>query len=320
MPRGAYSLGVTSSPLTSAFAAIDAANAEDPNVVTVRGTTGPKEVLHAHLVSEWVERLRPDADDALLLAARGHHLRRWTMPRGSYPAGRAGYLRWRKALHQQHATELGELLAAAGFDDATIARVQQLVRKEQLGHDPDAQVLEDALCLVFLETQLLDVAGRLDESTLQRVLSKTAKKMSDAGRAAIADVPLAPAARSLLDRALAVDVVDRYLTALRAHDWDAVAATLAPAVLRIGPYRDNYEGRDPYTAFLRTMLESLSGYELGVERLVATDAAVVAQLHETVDDDGARLRTDEAIVFDVDDGLITRVAVYLQSSERTPRS
>ena len=70
-----------------AIAAIDAGNAHDPNVVTVRGRTGPKEILHAELVTEWVAQLRPDASEPLLLAARGHHFRRWTVPRASAPAG-----------------------------------------------------------------------------------------------------------------------------------------------------------------------------------------------------------------------------------------
>ena len=66
--------------------------------------------------------------------------------------------------------------------------------------------------------------------------------MSAAGRAAIADVPLDDRARSLLAAALGRDVVERYLAGLAAHDWDAVAATLAPDVERMGPYRDPYRG------------------------------------------------------------------------------
>src|SRR6478609_7642016 len=143
--------------LVRAVAAIDAANAQDPTIATARGRTGPKEIIHAELVTEWVTRLRPDADEAMLLAARGHHFRRWTVPRTTYPEGRAGYLRWRRDLHKQHALELGELLTDAGYDGPTIERVQALVRKDGLGHDADVQVLEDALCLVFLETQLTDI-------------------------------------------------------------------------------------------------------------------------------------------------------------------
>ncbi|MGQ0823696.1 MAG: DUF4202 domain-containing protein [Actinomycetota bacterium] len=185
-----------------AIAAIDAANRDDPNIVSVRDRTGPKEIVHAELVTEWVHVLAPDASEALLLAARAHHLRRWTSPRASYPPGRAGYLRWRRNLHQRHADELGTILADAGYDDATIARAQAIVRKERLATDPEVQALEDALCLVFLETQLADVAARIEPATLDKVVQKTAAKMSDAGRAAIARVPMDADARAILDRAL----------------------------------------------------------------------------------------------------------------------
>jgi hypothetical protein len=135
------------------------------------------------MVTTWVQQLRPDASEALLLAARGHHFRRWTVPRASYPAGRSGYLRWRRDLHQRHAEELGELLRRCGYDREMIDRVSALVRKDGLGRDgapsdPEVQTLEDAICLVFLETQLADFAAQHDEEKLLSVLAKTAKKMS----------------------------------------------------------------------------------------------------------------------------------------------
>jgi hypothetical protein len=302
-----------------AIAAIDAGNADDPNTVTVRARTGPKEILHAELVTEWVTRLRLDASEALLLAARGHHYRRWTVPRSSAPAGRAAYLRWRKALQAQHARELGELLLTAGYDAATIERVQAIVQKVDLAHDAEVQVLEDALCLAFLETQLADVVARLDPTTLPRVLVRTAQKMSDAGRAAIADVPLDVHSAAILAGALARDVVERYLAGLAAHDWDAVAATLAPGVERMGPYRDEYRGRDAYAKFLADTIGALGGYQLDVDRVLVAGPIVTVELRETVDDGDARLETSEGVVFDTSLGVITRVAVYLQSSERHPR-
>jgi ketosteroid isomerase-like protein len=302
-----------------AIAAIDAANADDPNRVTVREITGPKEVVHAVLVTEWVQRLQPNANDALLLAARAHHLRRWTVPRTTQPPGRAGYLRWRKGLYAKQATELGEILRETGCDDETITRAQQLVRKEGLGTDPDAQVLEDALCLVFLEAQLADVAARLEPDTLARVLVRTANKMSDVGRGAIAELPLPPGARYALETALAGDVVRRYLAALPTADEPAIAATLAPDVERIGPYNDVFRGRDSYAHFLATTIENLGGYELSITRISAAGSVVTVELSETVDDSGARLRTDEAVVFDVRDTLIARVAVFLRASEQQAR-
>lgn len=303
-----------------AIAAIDEGNAGDPNIITVGARTGPKEIVHAQLVTEWVEKLRPGASEPLLLAARGHHLRRWTVPRTSAPSGRAGYLRWRKSLQEQHARELGALLTEAGYDDATVERVQSIVRKEHLATDAEVQTLEDALCLVFLETQLLDVAARLDPETLTRVIIRTAHKMSPAGIAAIAQVPLDEHARAILAAALAQDVVERYLAALAAHDWPAVAETLAPDIERFGPYRDVYRGREPYTKFLAVTIDSLGGYQLDIDRVLVAGGIVTVELRETVDDGDARLETCEAVVFDTADGLITRVSVYLQTSERRPPS
>jgi hypothetical protein len=189
---------------TIAIRAIDAANAEDPNRLVTDGSPRPKELVHAELVTAWVRRLRPDAGEALLLAARGHHFRRWEVPRASYPAGRAGYLKWRRDLHQRHAEQLGELLAAHGYDVSMVERVGALVRKTGLGRgDDDVQALEDAMCLVFLELQLADVAARLDEDKLVAVLAKTTKKMSPVALDHAGALPLDDHGKALLGRALA---------------------------------------------------------------------------------------------------------------------
>lgn len=189
----------------AAVAAIDAANADDPETIVVRGERRPKELAHAELMTEWVRTLDPDADDAQLLAARAHHLRRWTLPRSSYPEGRAGYLRWRAALRQQHATEVGELLAGVGYGEEVIADVQRIIRKEGLGRGADraVQVHEDALCLVFLQTQLAATADQLGDDHIVEVIRKTAAKMSPAGLAHVAALPMRDHDRDLLGRALA---------------------------------------------------------------------------------------------------------------------
>lgn len=186
-----------------AIAAIDAANADDPHRVLIRGEERPKELAHAALVTEWVERLEPEAGEALRLAARAHHLRRWTIPRSTYPEGRSGYLRWRKALHEQHAREVAEILAEAGYDEVTIARVQDLVRKRGLGRDDEVQVLEDALCLVFAESQLVELAQRVDDAKMVDVIRKTLAKMSPRAIDLALELDLPAEARELLGRALA---------------------------------------------------------------------------------------------------------------------
>lgn len=192
----------TENQLGRALAAIDAANRSDPNTIVVDGVERPKELAHAELMTEWIRRLDPEASEAQILAARAHHLRRWTLPRQEFPEGRVGYLRWRAKLKRQHADEVGVILADAGYDHETIERVQQIVRKEGLGRDPQVQVHEDALCLVFLQTQLADVADQLGGEKTVEVLRKTARKMSHAGLAAAETLPLPNEARRLLADAL----------------------------------------------------------------------------------------------------------------------
>ena len=81
--------------------------------------------------------------------------------------------------------------------------MQALVRRDGLGTDPDAQAVEDAACLVFLETQLAEVSERLDHDHLAEVIRKTARKMSPSGLALVPEVPLAEPQRALLAEALA---------------------------------------------------------------------------------------------------------------------
>lgn len=189
--------------LTAALAAIDAANAADPHTVAVGGAERPKEQAHAEMMTWWVRRLAPDCSDHQLIAARAHHLRRWVIPRDTYPAGRAGYLRWRSALGRRHADDVARIMRSAGYEQVDIDRVQAIIRKQGLGHDPEVQVHEDALCLVFLETQFEGVAARIDDDDkMLDILRKTVRKMSAAGLAAAQALPLSAEAGALLARAV----------------------------------------------------------------------------------------------------------------------
>jgi len=181
-----------------AIAAIDDANAADPHTIEMAGVTRPKELAHAERVTEWIKVLQPDPSEPLLLAARAHHLQRWRSPRSSYPDGRAGYLRWRRDLAQREAEDVGVILAGVGYEQETIERVQAIIRKRNLAHDAEVQALEDALCLVFLETQLDDVAGRLGTDHMVEVIRKTMGKMSRRGLQLAATIPLSASGQALL--------------------------------------------------------------------------------------------------------------------------
>jgi hypothetical protein len=181
---------------------IDAAHAQDPNRTVVAGREVPDELLYARRMTEWLDRLRPDAPEALRLAVRCQHLQRWMIPRSQYPMTRAGYHQWRSTLARFHADRAAEILRGAGYDEPTVARVQSLVRKEGLKTDADAQALEDVACLVFLEHEFSDFARKHEEPKVINILARTWRKMSDAGRAAALGLHFSPADRALIEKAL----------------------------------------------------------------------------------------------------------------------
>ena len=152
-------------------------------------------------MTDWVRRLDPDATDLQLIAARAHHLRRWSVPRSSYPDGRSGYLRWRTALCKQHGEEVAAILAEVGYDEAEIDRVRSIVRKDGLARDPQVQTHEDALCLVFLTTQFDELSERLGDEHIVEVVRKTLTKMSEEGIGRAVELPLSERGRAIVEQA-----------------------------------------------------------------------------------------------------------------------
>ena len=157
----------------------DAANAEDPN----QDEGQPKELLYAKRMSEMLGRFAPDASEAVQLAVRAQHIRRWTVPRNSYPMTKEGYYAWRTGLYKRHAEMAGALMGEAGYDDAMIERVMAAVGKRGLKVNPETQLLEDVADLVFIEHYMLDFASSkpdYDEDKWLVIVRKTWHKMSDA--------------------------------------------------------------------------------------------------------------------------------------------
>ena len=181
----------------------DAANSEDPNCELADGAEQPKELVYARRMTARLDRFRPDAPEPVRLAARCQHIRRWTIPRADYPAGREGYRRWRTDLGRFHADTAAVILRDVGYGDDVVARVGSLLRKERLKADPDVQLLEDVICLVFVEHYLAGFAPKHDEETLAGVLRKTWRKMSEDGRRAALALDLPENVRSVVERAVA---------------------------------------------------------------------------------------------------------------------
>lgn len=180
----------------------DAANAEDPNRTVFEGKEYPKELLYALRMTEWLHRLDPDASEPLRLAARCQHIRRWEIPRNSFPMDRPGYLAWRKRLYRFHADIAESMLRDVGYDEAAIARVRSLLQKEKIKLDPDMQTLEDVICLVFLENYFSDFARDRDEQQMLNIIRRTWAKMSDKGHHVALQLRLSDADLALITKAL----------------------------------------------------------------------------------------------------------------------
>ena len=186
----------------AALRRFDEENARDPNVEQAAGVAQPRELIYAQWLTEWVLKLCPEASEPLRLAARCQHLCRWMVPRDSYPMTRAGYLKWREGLKHFHAEKAGEILRQVGYPAEVIARVQSLNLKKDFPSDAEGRVLEDALCLVFLEHQFSDLASKTAEEKVITALQKSWQKMTPAAHAQALKLPYSPQQLALLEKAL----------------------------------------------------------------------------------------------------------------------
>lgn len=192
--------------LKQAFELFDDYNKRDPNLTTWENETYSYEYFYALQLYKWVLKLEPNASEALLLASRSQHIGRWEIKRDAYPAGKAGYLKWRSDLGKYHAEKAGELMKNAGIDGAIIEQAQKIILKKQIKVDAEVQVMENALCLVFLQFQFeafLKKHIELDEPKVIHILKKTWTKMSDTGHEAALLLNYSDEALALIQKALA---------------------------------------------------------------------------------------------------------------------
>ena len=192
-----------------AIAAFQTENARDPRTVPdERGQQRPRELLDAERLAAWVERLEPQASEALRLASHCQHLRRWELPRSEYEPGRIGYLKWRKALARFHADEAAKILQQLGYGEDVLRPVRQIQLKQGLLSEPDVQTMEDALCLAFLEHELAEFALQHPDEKVIDIIAKTWRKMSSRAHDWALRLPLGARELGLVKAALAAPPVE----------------------------------------------------------------------------------------------------------------
>lgn len=194
---------MTNTRLAATLAAFDAANLQDPHQELVDGRLLPKEWIYAQRMSEHLQRFCANPSEALQLAVRSQHICRWKIPRSDYPMDKSGYKKWRMDLAKLHGEIAGDIMAAQGYSNDMIERVKDLLLKRGLKRDEEVQILEDVVCLVFIEHYLEDFASKHDEEKLIDIIRKTWNKMSPQGHEAALKLPLSEAMLALVGKALA---------------------------------------------------------------------------------------------------------------------
>ncbi len=165
-----------------AIAAFDQANSEDPNKEASEGKEYPKELLYAQRMTEMQERYAPEASEAVKLAVRAQHIQRWKIPRSDYNMDKPGYMLWRTTLYKFHAETAGKLMEEAGYSQEMIEQVKTIVGKKNLKSNPETQMMEDVVDLVFIEHYMLAFAAQhpeYDEPKWILIVKKTWNKMSE---------------------------------------------------------------------------------------------------------------------------------------------
>lgn len=168
-------------PFQNASAWIDAENAQDPNSEIYQSNSFPKELLYSNRMYERLMNFYPNASEEVQIASKAQHICRWKMPRESYPMDRVGYLKWREDLKNFHAQTTAEILEKAGYSPTFIERVSFLIEKKLLKKDAETQLLEDVICLVFLEYYFDAFVQKHDREKMKNIILKTWNKMSENG-------------------------------------------------------------------------------------------------------------------------------------------
>lgn len=168
-------------PFQNASAWIDAENAQDPNSEIFQSKTYPKELLYSNRMYERLMDFYPNASEAVQIASKAQHICRWKVARESYPMDRVGYLKWREDLKKFHAKITAGILEKAGYSQEFIDRVSFLIEKKLLKKDEETQLLEDVICLVFLEHYFDPFVHKHDREKMKNIILKTWNKMSEAG-------------------------------------------------------------------------------------------------------------------------------------------
>lgn len=181
---------------------LNAAHKKDPNQETWENEVFPAEWLYIQRITDRLKTFSPEASIELIVAANCQHLCRWEIKRTGFPEGRIGYYQWRNYLSDYQFQKAREIILGAGFDPDFADQVKIIVRKENIFTNPEAQTLEDVVCLVFLEFYLDEFMNDKSELNMVPIILKTWNKMSEKGHQEALKIKYSDAALPVIKKTL----------------------------------------------------------------------------------------------------------------------
>lgn len=181
---------------------IDEVHSLDPTIEVAYGKDFPAELLYSDRLVKCLEKFSPEASEQVKIAARCQHLKRWEIPRNTYPMDKVGYLKWRKALYIYQSEEAAKILKKVGYNDDFVDEVKALIQKKEISRNINAQTIEDIACLVFIEFYLDDFSKKHSIDKMKSIISKTWSKMSDKGQKAALSIRMSENLKLIMLEAL----------------------------------------------------------------------------------------------------------------------
>jgi len=114
----------------------------------------PEDLTHAENVLEWLLKLKPDADEALQIAALVHDIDRADESRKIQRADYNDYDQFKVAHANNSATILKEILHECQVEQSIIDEACRLVERHEIGGDPRSDLLKDADSISYFEVNM----------------------------------------------------------------------------------------------------------------------------------------------------------------------
>ncbi|MCD6327304.1 DUF4202 family protein [bacterium] len=120
----------------------------------IEGSTVPEDDVHSQNTLHWLLKLKPDADEALQIAALGHDIERAVEERKVRREDYESYDEFKQAHALNSARVLDELMRRCHVSKQLAERVFYLVCHHETGADRDANALRDADTISFFDVNL----------------------------------------------------------------------------------------------------------------------------------------------------------------------